>query len=241
MCRRVKANRRVKAKIVESVGAISESAIWRFLDVESRQKSSSQGKSSSQLALSATLANRNRSDSSSSAASPGSGRKVAVKVQHPDLASALELDMAILRWCGNALGDRVAQTVDQFAVNFEAQLDLRDEAANLRKFNEHFSGLFWPSLVSFPIPVDDLVAASVLVELFEENPAAAKQQPAAVERLEQLTQVMPTVQQPAAAVRQLAAQPAAALRQLAAVEWAEHLTKVMPTLQQPEQQPAAVE
>ena len=46
---------------------------------------------------------------------------------HPDLASALELDMAILRWCGNALGDRVAQTVDQFAVNFEAQLDLRDE------------------------------------------------------------------------------------------------------------------
>jgi hypothetical protein len=35
--------------------------------------------------------------------------------------------MAILRWCGNALGDRVAQTVDQFAVNFEAQLDLRDE------------------------------------------------------------------------------------------------------------------
>jgi|AntAceMinimDraft_5_1070358.scaffolds.fasta_scaffold33829_2 hypothetical protein len=35
--------------------------------------------------------------------------------------------MAILRWCGAALGDRVAQTVDQFAVNFEAQLDLRDE------------------------------------------------------------------------------------------------------------------
>jgi hypothetical protein len=38
-----------------------------------------------------------------------------------------------------------------------------------------------------------------------QQPAAAEQQPAAVVWLEQLTQVMPTVQQPATAVRQLAA------------------------------------
>jgi len=38
-----------------------------------------------------------------------------------------------------------------------------------------------------------------------QQPAAAVRQLAAVEWLEQLTQVMPTVQKPAAAVRQLAA------------------------------------
>jgi hypothetical protein len=48
------------------------------------------------------------------------------------------------------------------------------------------------------------------------------QQTAAVEWLEQPTQVMPTVQQPAIVVRQLAA-----------VMWLEQLTQVMPTVQQP--------
>jgi|AntAceMinimDraft_1070359.scaffolds.fasta_scaffold249011_1 hypothetical protein len=42
------------------------------------------------------------------------------------------------------------------------------QAANLRRFNEHFRGRFWQSLVSFPVPVDDLVSATVLVESFEE-------------------------------------------------------------------------
>jgi len=37
--------------------------------------------------------------------------------------------------------------VHQFATNFEAQLDFRDEAANLRKFSGFFTGAFWSSLV----------------------------------------------------------------------------------------------
>ena len=62
------------------------------------------------------------------------GTQVAVKVQHPDLAFRLALDMSLLRglaelacWLVPTL--RVEQTVAQFASNFEAQLDFRDEAA----------------------------------------------------------------------------------------------------------------
>ena len=90
---------------------------------------------------------------------PGGGRKVAVKVQHPNLAERLEVDMAILRWTADRGGERVRQTVDQFAVNFEAQLDFRDEAENLRRFNRHFDTSFWRSLVSFPVPVEGLVSS----------------------------------------------------------------------------------
>ena len=58
------------------------------------------------------------------------GTQVAVKVQHPDLAFRLGLDMSLLRglaelacWLMPTL--RVEQTVAQFASNFEAQLDFR--------------------------------------------------------------------------------------------------------------------
>lgn len=73
--------------------------------------------------------------------------KVAVKVQHPNLAAGLELDMALLKWVASWGGHRVASTVDQFATNFECQLDFKDEAENLRKFGKHFNGPFWGSMV----------------------------------------------------------------------------------------------
>ena len=97
------------------------------------------------------------------------GTQVAVKVQHPDLAFRLALDMSLLRglaelacWLVPTL--RVEQTVAQFASNFEAQLDFRDEAANLEAFRRNFSSSFWQSLVSFPRPISGLVAQHVLVE-----------------------------------------------------------------------------
>jgi len=97
------------------------------------------------------------------------GTRVAVKVQHPDLAFRLALDMSLLRglaelacWLVPTL--RVEQTVAQFASNFEAQLDFRDEAANLEAFRRNFSSSFWQSLVSFPRPISGLVAQHVLVE-----------------------------------------------------------------------------
>ena len=106
------------------------------------------------------------------------GTKVAVKVQHPDLAERLFLDMTILRRAADlaaafAPGLRVGETVDQFASNFECQLDFRDEARNLRTFLDHFGGAFWSALVSFPTPIHGLVSHDVLVETFEEGESVA--------------------------------------------------------------------
>jgi hypothetical protein len=50
------------------------------------------------------------------------GKKVAVKVQHPNLTERLDVDMSVLRWFAYWAGDRVGQTVDQFACNFQAQV-----------------------------------------------------------------------------------------------------------------------
>lgn len=75
---------------------------------------------------------------------------MAVKVQHPNLRERLALDMAILRAaadvCSSLLPNlRIAETVNQFATNFEMQLDFRDEARFLQQFrsqkplSHHFS------------------------------------------------------------------------------------------------------
>jgi len=101
-------------------------------------------------------------------------QKVAVKVQHPNLSQGLETDMALLKWVGSWAGSRVAQTVDQFASNFECQLDFNDEADNLIKFSKHFNGPFWGSMVSFPQPIPGMVTAEVLVETFEPGESVAK-------------------------------------------------------------------
>ena len=106
------------------------------------------------------------------------GAKVAIKVQHPDLAVRLFLDMTILRRAADlaaalAPGMRVGETVDQFASNFECQLDFRDEADNLRQFRDNFGGAFWSALVSFPQPIEGLVSHDVLVETFEEGESVA--------------------------------------------------------------------
>ena len=99
-------------------------------------------------------------------------------MQHPDLAFRLALDMSLLRGlaelaCWPVPTLRVEQTVAQFASNFEAQLDFRDEAANLEAFRRNFSSSFWQSLVSFPRPISGLVAQHVLVETFEPGESVA--------------------------------------------------------------------
>ena len=108
----------------------------------------------------------------------GSGTEVAIKVQHPNLPERLFLDMTILRRVAYlaaklAPGMRVGETVDQFASNFECQLDFRDEARNLYTFRSNFGGAFWSSVVSFPQPVEGLVSQEVLVESFEEGESVA--------------------------------------------------------------------
>lgn len=107
------------------------------------------------------------------------GLQVAVKVQHPDLEDRLALDMAILRGAAGLVGSfqsaglSVADTVGQFATNFYMQLDFRDEASNLHRFNRNFGSSFWAAVVSFPRPVDGLVAGHVLVETFETGESVA--------------------------------------------------------------------
>jgi len=100
-----------------------------------------------------------------------------VKVQHPNLAERLGVDMAILMGAADALGSvkglQINDTVAQFASNFYMQLDFRDEAENLRRFRRNFASGFWRSIVSFPRPVDDLVSQHVVVESFEKGQSVA--------------------------------------------------------------------
>jgi predicted unusual protein kinase regulating ubiquinone biosynthesis (AarF/ABC1/UbiB family) len=99
--------------------------------------------------------------------------QVAVKIQHPNLAERLGIDMAILMRAADAVGSvkgvQVNDTVAQFASNFYMQLDFRDEAENLRRFRRHFASGFWRAIVSFPTPIDDLVSQHVVVETFEKG------------------------------------------------------------------------
>ena len=97
------------------------------------------------------------------------------QVQHPNLAERLTLDMAILMSAadlvGSVAGVRIHETVAQFASNFYMQLDFRDEAANLRRFQANFGSAFWAAIVSFPQPIEGgpkpLVSEHVVVETFE--------------------------------------------------------------------------
>ena len=62
------------------------------------------------------------------------GSRVAVKVQHPNLSERLALDMTILRGAADVFSGlfprlRIGETADQFASNFEMQLDFRDVTA----------------------------------------------------------------------------------------------------------------
>jgi aarF domain-containing kinase len=106
------------------------------------------------------------------------GTRVAVKVQHPHLGPRLAVDMFLLRAAADLVSSfapalRVGETADQFATNFEMQLDFRDEAAFLRKFSSNFSGSFWTAHVTFPKPMEDLIAHDVLVETFEPGESIA--------------------------------------------------------------------
>ncbi len=106
------------------------------------------------------------------------GSRVAIKVQHPGIVETITIDMAILRWLGSLIGSvggsRMAETVDQFTSNFEAQLDFTEEAANLRAFASKFGSVFWRAFVSFPTPIEGLIDHDVLIETYEPGESVAK-------------------------------------------------------------------
>ena len=71
-------------------------------------------------------------------------------------------------------GSRIAETVDQFTCNFEAQLDFTQEAANLRAFASNFGSIFWRAFVSFPVPIEGYVSREVLIETYEPGESVAR-------------------------------------------------------------------
>jgi len=101
------------------------------------------------------------------------GRVVAIKVRRPNVVKLCEFDLSVLR-----LGARIASwlpgmkhldpvgTVDQFAKAVRAQLDLRREAANNRRFRANFSE---QSDTVFPELVDSHCSERVLTMSYIEG------------------------------------------------------------------------
>jgi len=135
-------------------------------------------------------------------------QRVAIKVQHPRLAETLPIDMWLLRGIASlsrlnsTLKElRIDETVDQFATNFMLQLDFHREAHNLRRFAANFASPFWSALVSFPQPIEGLVAPDVLVETFEPGTSVATYLTSAEGEEERRAQAAQREKEPASAER----------------------------------------
>jgi len=135
-------------------------------------------------------------------------QRVAIKVQHPRLAETLPIDMWLLRGVASlsrlnsTLKElRIDETVDQFATNFMLQLDFHREAHNLRRFAANFASPFWSALVSFPQPIEGLVAPDVLVETFERGTSVSAYLTSAEGEEERKAQAAQREKEPASAER----------------------------------------
>src|SRR5688572_19002044 len=101
------------------------------------------------------------------AATLKSGRRVAVKVQRPDIASQIETDLASLKRLVQSLGvvgiapERYGfrEWLEEFRVSLMAELDYRLEAENLVTFRERLEK--YPNIL-VPAPIWDYSTAKVL-------------------------------------------------------------------------------
>jgi ubiquinone biosynthesis protein len=102
-----------------------------------------------------------------------SGRRVAVKVQRPDIAAQIEADLASLKRLVSSLGvvgiapDRYGfgEWLEEFRISLTAELDYRLEAENLVSFRERLQD--YPRIL-VPAPVWDYSTGKVLtMELAE--------------------------------------------------------------------------
>ena len=95
------------------------------------------------------------------------GRMVAVKVQRPDIHQQVENDLAVLaeiaefvdRRTGAGARYNFAEVMAEFHKAITAELDFRQEAANLRTLARHLTGF---TSIIVPQPVDDYTTARVL-------------------------------------------------------------------------------
>jgi len=109
------------------------------------------------------------------------GQTVAIKILHPGVSDTIEVDFDLMKSAAKALctipfgfGERmiwlnVVGMVEEFGSLLEGQLDLREEAANLARFNHNFRTNEYG--VRFPRPIDgfDSPTKNVLIEEFIEG------------------------------------------------------------------------
>lgn len=98
---------------------------------------------------------------------------VAIKILHPRVASTIKRDVAIMNFFASVLTLlpgmewlSLPEEVDVFGNMMNEQLDLRNEAVNLRTFERNFSHR--RGAVTFPRPLEDFSSAEVLVEEFQD-------------------------------------------------------------------------
>jgi len=98
------------------------------------------------------------------------GTNVAVKVIHPSVRRQIDQDLALMKLTASLLSSlpvkgiewmALPEAVDEFSNIMRNQIDLRKEAANLRKFRKNFG---WNTDVDFPEPL--LESRDVLVESY---------------------------------------------------------------------------
>lgn len=100
----------------------------------------------------------------------GSGAEVAVKVRRPGLDDIVRFDMSIMRLAAKVMSIvptirllAPVESVGEFGRAIRAQIDLRIEAANNRRFTENFAG---DSEVAFPALYPELCGRHVLTMKF---------------------------------------------------------------------------
>ena len=110
------------------------------------------------------------------------GLPVAIKVIHPTVAVAIQDDLRIMRFAARLLESvpslsqlGLLESVEEFALFMNSQLDLRREAAALSRFRANFSpppgskSQAGTHSVDFPEPIYPLVTPLALVETFAEG------------------------------------------------------------------------
>ncbi|KZO95973.1 ABC1-domain-containing protein [Calocera viscosa TUFC12733] len=104
-------------------------------------------------------------------ASPPSA-EVAIKILHPRVEKTISRDLSIMSFFARALSLipsvqwlSLPDEVEVFGQMMRSQLDLREEAANLRRFEKNFENRQFA--VGFPRPVEEYTTNDVLVEEYE--------------------------------------------------------------------------
>jgi aarF domain-containing kinase len=107
----------------------------------------------------------------------GGSQDVAVKILHPNVDADIDADLDLMRaavrfarWLpfdtfANLKWLNLEGVVEEFADLLKLQLDLRTEAANLRKFNEHFkhqTDVVFPKLIPGVEPTKNLLVESFI-------------------------------------------------------------------------------